>query len=170
MANRKQISTARRKSVNEALRENSPPYHVNGNGRHHKLRFIDLFCGIGGFRIAFERANCECVFSSDWNKYAQQTYAINFNETPHGDIHSVAVADIPAHEILCAGFPCQPITSTRRSLTRKASCRSTVNAFFSSASRNGARLNSRHSRRSGRNLNPSLKPMSRRKPALTNQH
>jgi DNA (cytosine-5)-methyltransferase 1 len=73
-------------------------------------RFVDLFCGIGGFRIAFQNAGCECVFSSDWNKYAQQTYAANFGETPHGDIHSVAVADIPAHDILCAGFPCQPFS------------------------------------------------------------
>jgi DNA (cytosine-5)-methyltransferase 1 len=93
-----------------ALREDSPPYHVNVNGAHNKLRFIDLFCGIGGFRIAFERAGGQCVFSSDWNKYAQQTYAANFGETPHGDIHSVAVADIPAHDILCAGFPCQPFS------------------------------------------------------------
>ena len=92
------------------LREDSPPYHVNGNGRHHKLRFIDLFCGIGGFRIAFERAGCECVFSSDWNERAQITYEANFGEKPHGDIHSVAVADIPTHDILCAGFPCQPFS------------------------------------------------------------
>jgi DNA (cytosine-5)-methyltransferase 1 len=94
----------------QALREDSPPYHVNGNGAHNKLRFIDLFCGIGGFRLAFERAGCECVFSSDWNKYAQITYAANFGEQPHGDIHSVAVTDIPAHDILCAGFPCQPFS------------------------------------------------------------
>lgn len=46
------------------------------------LKFIDLFCGIGGFRLAFERAGGECVFSSDWNKYAQQTYAANFGGTP----------------------------------------------------------------------------------------
>lgn len=90
------------------LREESIPYHANG--KEDKLRFVDLFCGIGGFRIAFERAGCECVFSSDWNKYAQQTYTANFGETPVGDIHSVAVADIPAHDILCAGFPCQPFS------------------------------------------------------------
>jgi hypothetical protein len=94
----------------QTLREESVPYRVNGNGAQGKLRFIDLFCGIGGFRFAFERAGCECVFSSDWNKYAQQTYAANFGETPHGDIHSVAVADIPAHDILCGGFPCQPFS------------------------------------------------------------
>ena len=74
------------------------------------LRFIDLFCGIGGFRIAFERAGCECVFSSDWDKWSQKTYAANFGEQPHGDIHQVKSADVPAHEILCGGFPCQPFS------------------------------------------------------------
>jgi DNA (cytosine-5)-methyltransferase 1 len=98
------------KSKPQVLREDSPPYHVNGNGSHNRLRFIDLFCGIGGFRIAFEKAACKCVFSSDWNEKAQETYAANFGEKPHGDIHSVAVADIPEHDILCAGFPCQPFS------------------------------------------------------------
>ena len=106
-----------------ALREDSPPYHVNGNGAHNKLRFIDLFCGIGGFRIAFERAGCECVFSCDWNEKARETYKANFGEEPHGDIHSIAVADIPEHDILCAGFPCQPFSiagvSKKLSLGRK---------------------------------------------------
>jgi DNA (cytosine-5)-methyltransferase 1 len=74
------------------------------------LRFIDLFCGIGGFRIAFERAGGQCVFSSDWNSQAQNTYEANFGEKPHGDIHSVAVADIPPHDILYGGFPCQPFS------------------------------------------------------------
>ena len=110
MANRKKISSAKKHEQIDVLREDSPLYRVNGNGHHQKPRFIDLFCGIGGFRIAFERAGCECVFSSDWNKYAQQTYAANFGETPHGDIHSVAVADIPAQDILCGGFPCQPFS------------------------------------------------------------
>ncbi len=88
-----------------------------------ELRFIDLFCGIGGFRLAFERAGCRCVWSSDWDKYAQQTYEANFGERPHGDIHSVAVADIPTHDILCGGFPCQPFSiagvSKKQSLGRK---------------------------------------------------
>ena len=87
------------------------------------LRFIDLFCGIGGFRIAFQRVGGKCVFSSDWDKFSQQTYEANFGERPHGDIHSVAVADIPAHDILCAGFPCQPFSiagvSKKLSLGRK---------------------------------------------------
>lgn len=99
-----------RKSKPAALREDAPPYHVNGNGSHNKLRFIDLFCGIGGFRFAFEKAGCKCVFSSDWNEQAQITYEANFGEKPHGDIHTVAVADIPEHDILCAGFPCQPFS------------------------------------------------------------
>jgi DNA (cytosine-5)-methyltransferase 1 len=98
------------KSKPQMMREDSPPYHVNDNGSHNKLRFIDLFCGIGGFRFAFERAGCKCVFSSDWNEKAQETYAANFGEKPHGDIHTVAVADIPEHDILCAGFPCQPFS------------------------------------------------------------
>ena len=92
------------------LREESVAYHTNGGVAQGKLKFIDLFYGIGGFRLAFESAGCECVFSSDWNKYAQLTYAANFGEQPHGDIHAVAVADIPAHDILCAGFPCQPFS------------------------------------------------------------
>ncbi len=87
------------------------------------LRFIDLFCGIGGFRLAFERAGARCVFSSDWDKYSRQTYAANFGETPHGDIHSVAVADIPKFDILGGGFPCQPFSlagvSKKNSLGRK---------------------------------------------------
>jgi len=91
------------------LKEDAVPYHVNGNG-HPTLRFIDLFCGIGGFRLAFERAGCKCVFSSDWNENAQITYEANFGEKPHGDIHSVAIADIPEHDILCGGFPCQPFS------------------------------------------------------------
>ena len=87
------------------------------------FRFIDLFCGIGGFRFAFERAGGKCVFSSDYDKFSQQTYEANFGERPTGDIHGVAVAEIPPHDILCAGFPCQPFSiagvSKKLSLGRK---------------------------------------------------
>ena len=105
-----------------ALREDSAEYHA-GEPSDKSPRFIDLFCGIGGFRIAFERAGAKCVFSSDWDKFSRQTYAANFGETPHGDIHSVAVADIPKFDILCGGFPCQPFSlagvSKKNSLGRK---------------------------------------------------
>lgn len=81
-----------------------------------KLKFIDLFCGIGGFRIAFEEAckenevQTECVFSSDIDKYAQESYEANFGERPFGDITQVKEKEIPDHDILFAGFPCQPFS------------------------------------------------------------
>jgi DNA (cytosine-5)-methyltransferase 1 len=74
------------------------------------FRFIDLFCGIGGFRLAFENEGCECVFSSDWDAHARQTYAANFGEEPAGDIRLTPAGTIRAHDILCAGFPCQPFS------------------------------------------------------------
>lgn len=73
-------------------------------------RFIDLFAGIGGMRLAFDNIGCECVYSSEWNKYSQQTYLANFNEQPDGDITKVNAEDIPDHDILVAGFPCQPFS------------------------------------------------------------
>jgi DNA (cytosine-5)-methyltransferase 1 len=75
-----------------------------------QLTFIDLFAGIGGTRLAFEAAGCKCVFSSEWDKFAQQTYEANFGEKPHGDIHKISSAEIPDHDILVAGFPCQPFS------------------------------------------------------------
>jgi DNA (cytosine-5)-methyltransferase 1 len=75
-----------------------------------KLTFIDLFAGIGGFRIAFESLNCECVFSSEWNKFSQQTYKDNFGDIPEGDIQKIESKNIPDHDILVGGFPCQPFS------------------------------------------------------------
>lgn len=71
------------------------------------ITFIDLFAGIGGFRIALEQSGATCVFSSEINKYACQVYKANFNEEPSGDITQIKEKDIPAHDVLCAGFPCQ---------------------------------------------------------------
>jgi len=86
------------------------------------IRFIDLFAGIGGIRIAFEKAGGKCVFSSEWNKFAQQTYEKNFGEIPAGDIRAIQAADLPDFDILCAGFPCQPFSiagvSKKRSLNK----------------------------------------------------
>ena len=84
--------------------------------------FIDLFAGIGGMRIAFERAGGHCVYSNEWNKYSQQTYFANFGEQPDGDITKVDASAIPDHDILVAGFPCQPFSiagvSKKQSLGR----------------------------------------------------
>jgi DNA (cytosine-5)-methyltransferase 1 len=109
-----------------SLREDASPYRVGAVGRPPQtadapgesqqrsagspLRFIDLFCGIGGFRIAFERAGCQCVFSCDLDEHAQITYEANFGERPRGDIYSIPDNAIPPHHILCAGFPCQPFS------------------------------------------------------------
>ena len=70
-------------------------------------RFIDLFSGIGGFRMALESFGGKCVFSSDWDKQAQITYEANFGEKPAGDITEIKEKDIPPHNVICAGFPCQ---------------------------------------------------------------
>jgi DNA (cytosine-5)-methyltransferase 1 len=75
-----------------------------------QLTFIDLFAGIGGTRLAFEAAGCKCVFSSEWDKFAQQTYEANFGEKPYGDIRKIPSSEIPDHDILVAGFPCQPFS------------------------------------------------------------
>ncbi len=78
------------------------------------FKFIDLFCGLGGFRLAFEENGGECVFSSDIDEHAQKTYEINFAEKPAGDITKIEAKDIPSHDILCAGFPCQPFSTAGR--------------------------------------------------------
>ena len=84
--------------------------------------FIDLFAGIGGMRLAYESAGGHCVYSNEWNKYSQQTYFANFGEQPEGDITKVDENTIPDHDILVAGFPCQPFSiagvSKKQSLGR----------------------------------------------------
>lgn len=75
--------------------------------KNPKFTFIDLFAGIGGMRLAFQNIGGKCVFSSEWDKYAQITYEKNFGEVPFGDITKINERDIPEHDILVAGFPCQ---------------------------------------------------------------
>lgn len=71
------------------------------------LRFIDLFAGIGGMRIAFERNGAQCVFSSEWDRDAARSYEANFGDIPQGDITEIDASAIPDHDLLVAGFPCQ---------------------------------------------------------------
>ena len=74
------------------------------------MKFIDLFAGIGGFRYTLESFGCKCVFSSELDKYCQQSYKLNFGEIPSGDITKIDEHKIPNFDILCAGFPCQPFS------------------------------------------------------------
>ncbi|MGB6247871.1 MAG: DNA (cytosine-5-)-methyltransferase [Terriglobales bacterium] len=72
--------------------------------------FVDLFAGIGGFRIALSSLGGRCLFSCEWDRYSQKTYKAWFGETPHGDIRQIKPKDIPDHDVLAAGFPCQPFS------------------------------------------------------------
>lgn len=77
------------------------------------FKFIDLFAGIGGLRRGFEEIGGECIFTCEWDRYSQMTYRANFPDDDHeitGDIQKVDVADIPVHDVLLAGFPCQPFS------------------------------------------------------------
>lgn len=103
-----------------------------------EFRFIDLFAGIGGTRLAFESVGGECVFTSEWDKFARQTYETNFPDSHAiaGDIREVAEKEIPDHDVLVAGFPCQPFSlagvSKKNSLGRQHgfSCPIQGNLFF----------------------------------------
>ena len=93
-------------SIVEYLTTKADKRHLANNG----FSFIDLFAGIGGMRSAFESIGGHCVFSSEWDKYCQKTYMSNFGEKPEGDITKVDEKKVPDHDILVAGFPCQPFS------------------------------------------------------------
>ncbi len=96
----------------------------SGRGGGTKFHFIDLFAGIGGLRLAFERAGGKCIFTSEWNDYARKTYLANFHCAHEiaGDITKISAEKIPQHDVLLAGFPCQPFSiagvSKKNSLNR----------------------------------------------------
>lgn len=108
------VSTALMQFLTREMRDSVPDTSA--------FTFIDLFAGIGGIRIAYEQAGGRCVYSNEWNKYSQQTYFANFGEQPDGDITKVDENSIPDHDILVAGFPCQPFSiagvSKKQSLGR----------------------------------------------------
>jgi len=96
------------------LKEICLAYEVNAKSSGPAFRFIDLFAGIGGIRRGFESVGGTCVFTSEWDRFARETYLANFPATEDhtfaGDITAVAAEDIPAHDVLLAGFPCQPFS------------------------------------------------------------
>lgn len=101
-------------SMQDCVRE-AVAYYITDKKKKQSYKkaefsFIDLFAGIGGMRIAYENAGGKCVYSNEWNKYSQQTYYANFGEQPDGDITQVDAKNIPEHDILVAGFPCQPFS------------------------------------------------------------
>lgn len=101
--------------LSDAIRQRILPLFDNKpNNGDTSCRFIDLFAGIGGIRLGFEAHGGRCVYTSEWNKFSQKTYLANFPQTADhvfsGDITTVDAADIPDHEILLAGFPCQPFS------------------------------------------------------------
>lgn len=88
-----------------------------------KFKFIDLFAGIGGIRLAYQNNGGKCVFSSEWDSFAKKTYEANFGEVPFGDITQISESEIPDHDVLLGGFPCQPFSiagvSKKNSLGRQ---------------------------------------------------
>ena len=130
-------------------RQDGPPRHHHrllkslsfgqySEGGHGQFSFIDLFAGIGGIRMGFENLGGECVFTSEWDKYALKTYVENFksNHPIKGDITNVGIDEIPEHDVLLAGFPCQPFSiagvSKKNSLGRKHGfeCKTQGTLFF----------------------------------------
>lgn len=98
------------KIYNKIIRfANERPYAESENNADFK--FIDLFAGIGGIRIPFQELGGKCVFSSEWDRFAQKTYRVNFGEMPQGDITQIESNSIPDFDVLLGGFPCQPFSS-----------------------------------------------------------
>lgn len=108
-----------------ASKHRRPLIPIAGQNETLPFRFIDLFAGIGGIRYGFEAIGGHCAFTSEWNKFAQETYRRNFrdNHPPSGDLTKIPSAEIPEHDVLLAGFPCQPFSiagvSKKNALGRK---------------------------------------------------
>lgn len=83
------------------------PFKKKFESKYNDFKFIDLFAGIGGIRLPFQKNGGECVFSSEWNKHAKKTYFANYGDYPFGDITKISSENIPDHDILLGGFPCQ---------------------------------------------------------------
>jgi len=108
--------SGRRNGNGRCTKESRDAYMETNRASQIKVRYIDLFCGIGGFRLAAQNAakllgvEPECVFSSDIDTSCQDAYEANFGERPVGDITKVNAEEVPTHDLLLAGFPCQPFS------------------------------------------------------------
>jgi DNA (cytosine-5)-methyltransferase 1 len=109
-----EYATTSNKTINDCVMEALSLYFdekmSDEKKKNAKFTFIDLFAGIGGMRLAFEAHRGFCVFSSEWDRYCQRTYFSNFGTMPYGDITEINEKDIPDHDVLVAGFPCQPFS------------------------------------------------------------
>ena len=130
--------TKPRKAVVNHIARLVEPQNGHGNRNQEQFTFVDLFAGIGGMRMAFESLGGRCVFTSEWNKYSRQTYLANFacDHEIAGDITQVNERDIPEHDVLLAGFPCQPFSiagvSKKNALGQPHgfACKAQGNLFF----------------------------------------
>ena len=129
------LESVRNDGSGPTLFDPSPKLIASGSSSM-PFRFIDLFAGIGGFRLALNKLGGECVFTSEWDKFSQKTYAKWYGDMPTGDINEVEPASIPDHDVLAAGFPCQPFSiagvSKKRSLGQADGfrCERQGNLFF----------------------------------------
>ena len=110
----KKYKSKNKNELIELINKKQPTQNINiivekDYSSNPKCKFIDLFCGIGGFHKGFN--DLDCVFACDINEQCRKTYYDNYNITPNGDIFDIHTTDIPEHNILCAGFPCQPFSS-----------------------------------------------------------
>lgn len=103
-------NTQQKQNVQPALFDPPSAGQIMQESIAHRFKFIDLFAGIGGFRLGLQNVGGECVFTSEWDVHSQRTYKAWFGELPKGDITKIDPKDIPDHDILAAGFPCQPFS------------------------------------------------------------
>lgn len=110
------MNLSMKKTKEKLERIGTPNLFSKRKEKNGALKTIDLFAGVGGIRMGFEKAGCDSVFSSEWDKYSQLTYQANYDEIPYGDITKIDPQEIPSFDILLAGFPCQPFSQAGKKL------------------------------------------------------